>query len=41
MKKYIDNNPFHAKLNYFNFQPLEVVYRYRDPQSQVVEPNEN
>ena len=24
-------------LNYLNFQPLEVVSRYRDPQPQVVE----
>ena len=26
-----------AWLIYFNFQPLEVVYRYSDPQPQVVE----
>ena len=26
-----------AKLIYFNFQPLEVVSRYRDPQPQVLE----
>ena len=30
-------NPYHAKLFYFNFQPLQVVSRYRDPQPQVVE----
>ena len=30
-------NPDPAKLIYFNFQPLEVVHRYRDPQPQVVE----
>ena len=26
-----------AKLIYLNFQPLEIVSRYRDPQPQVVE----
>ena len=26
---------YHAKLFYFNFQPLEVVSRCRDPQLQV------
>ena len=26
-----------AKLIYYNFQPLKVVSRYRDPQPQVVE----
>ena len=26
-----------VKLIYLNFQPLEVVSRYRDPQPQVVE----
>ena len=26
-----------AKLLYLNFQPLEIVYRYRDPQLQVTE----
>ena len=26
-----------AKLNNLNFQPLEVVSRYRDPQLQVAE----
>ena len=26
-----------AKLIYLNFEPLEVVSRYRDPQLQVVE----
>ena len=30
-------NPQSAKLNNLNFQPLEVVSRYRDPQLQVVE----
>ena len=30
-------NPYPANLIYFNFQPLEVVSRYRDPQPQVVE----
>ena len=30
-------NPYPAKLIYFNFQPFEVVSRYRDPQLQVVE----
>ena len=30
-------NPFPAKVIYLNFQPLEVVSRYRDPQPQVVE----
>ena len=29
--------PYPAKLIYLNFQPLEVVSRYRDPQLQVVE----
>ena len=28
-------NPCPAKLNNLNFHPLEVVYRYRDPQLQV------
>ena len=28
---------YHAKLIYLNFQPLEVVFRYRDPQLQVGE----
>ena len=30
-------NPYPAKLIYLNFQQLEVVSRYRDPQPQVVE----
>ena len=30
-------NAYHAKLSYLNFQPLEVVFRYRDPQLQVGE----
>ena len=30
-------NPHSAKLIYSNFQPLEVVSRYRDPQLQVAE----
>ena len=30
-------NPYPAKLVYLNFQPLEVVSRYRDPQHQVIE----
>ena len=29
--------PHPVKLMYFNFQPLEAVSRYRDPQPQVVE----
>ena len=29
--------PYPAKLIYLNFQSLEVVSRYRDPQPQVVE----
>ena len=29
--------PYPAKLIYLNFQPLEVVSRYRDPRPQVVE----
>ena len=30
-------NPLPAKLNNLNYQPLEVVSRYRDPQLQVAE----
>ena len=30
-------NPYPAELIYLNFQSLEVVSRYRDPQPQVVE----
>ena len=30
-------NPYPAEWNYLNFQPFEVVPRYRDPQPQVVE----
>ena len=30
-------NTYPAKVFFFNFQPLEVVSRYRDPQPQVVE----
>ena len=30
-------DPYTTKLIYLNFQPLEVVSRYRDPQPQVVE----
>ena len=30
-------NTYHAMLIYLNFQPLEVVSRYRDPQLQVAE----
>ena len=30
-------NPYLAKLIYLNFQPLELVSRYRDPQPQVDE----
>ena len=30
-------NPYPAKLNNLNFQPLEFVSRYRDPQLQVAE----
>ena len=33
--KYV--NPYPAKLIYLNFQPLEVVSRWRDTQPQVVE----
>ena len=33
----LDLNSYPAKLIYFNFQPLEVVPRYRDSQPQVVE----
>ena len=29
--------PYPAKLIYLNFQPLEVVFRYSNPQPQVVE----
>ena len=32
----VDINPSPAKAIYLNFQPLEVVSRYRDPQPQVV-----
>ena len=35
--KYKCINPYPAKVIYLNFQPLEVVDRYRDPQPQVVE----
>ena len=30
-------NPHPARLIYLNFEPLEVVSRYRDPQPPVVE----
>ena len=30
-------NPCPAKLFFFNFQPHDIVSRYRDPQPQVVE----
>ena len=30
-------NRYPAELFYLNFQPFEVVSRYRDPQPQVVE----
>ena len=30
-------SPESAQLNHFNFHPLEVVSRYRDPQLQVAE----
>ena len=33
----VNINPCPAKLVYLNFQPFEVVPRYRDPQPQVVE----
>ena len=36
-KRSININPCHAKFIYLNFQPIEVVSRYRDPQPQVVE----
>ena len=32
-----DFDPYPTKLIYLNFQPLEVVSRYRTPQPQVVE----
>ena len=32
-----DINTYPAKVNNLNFQPLEVVSRYRDPQLQVAE----
>ena len=32
-------NPYPAKLIYLNFQPLEVVSHYLDPQSEVIENN--
>ena len=32
-----DLSPYPAQLIFFNFQPLEVVSRYRDPQLQVAE----
>ena len=32
-------NLYPAKLSYSNYQPLENVSRYRDPQPQVVEIN--
>ena len=32
-----NNNPLPARLSYLNFNPLEVVHRYRDPQLQVGE----
>ena len=35
--QYIQVDPYPAKLIYLNFQPLEVVSRYRDPQPQVAE----
>ena len=38
-KSCIAFNPYPAKLIYFNFHPLEVVSRYRDPQLQVDENN--
>ena len=34
-------NPYPAKLLYINFQLLEVVSRYRDPQPQMVENYDN
>ena len=30
-------NPYPVKFFYLNFQPLEVVSRYRDPQLEVAE----
>ena len=36
-KYHVTINPYPAKVNNFNFQPLEVVSRYRDPQLQVAE----
>ena len=35
--KQSDFNPYPTKLIYLNFQPLEVVSRYRDPQPEVAE----
>ena len=34
---YLRVNPYPAKVISLNFQPLEVVFRYRDPQPQVAE----
>ena len=34
---FIPTNPYPTQLIYSNFQPLEVVSRYRDPQFQVAE----
>ena len=36
-RSYIQFNPYTARVIYLNFQPLEVVSRYRDPQPQVAE----
>ena len=34
---YITSFPYPAGLIHLNFQPLEIVSRYRDPQPQVAE----
>ena len=34
---YVHVNPYSTDLRNFNFQPREVVSRYRDPQLQVTE----
>ena len=37
LKRLTENHFYPAKLIYLNFQPLEVVFRYRYPQLQVAE----
>ena len=36
-RRWVDLNSHPAKVIYFNFQPLEIVSQYRDPQFQVGE----